>query len=356
VFNVNNNCATGSTALFMAKQMIQGGVSDCVLALGFEKMESGSLDGDIQNPNNPIHRHWKVMGSEFGELPNVPQNPQMFGNAAREHMQKYGSKPEHFAKIAYKNHMHSVENERAQFRTPYTLEQVMKSRMIHEPLTLLMCSPTSDGAAAAVLCSEDFVKKHNLYANAVEIIGMSMATDLPSTFNEKSTIKMLGLDVARKAANEVYQQTGLGPNDVQVIELHDCFASNELLTYEALGLCEIGKGAEIVDRNDNTYGGKWVINPSGGLISKGHPLGGTGLAQCAELCWQLRGMCGKRQVKNAKVALQHNLGLGTAAVVAMYRHGFPEYLNHGGDKLAANRTNATERLNMIGQHLQIKKL
>ncbi|XP_060593750.1 sterol carrier protein 2-like [Ruditapes philippinarum] len=153
---------------------------------------------------------------------------------------------------------------------------------------------------------------------------MEMATDMPSTFKDKSCIKMVGFDMSKKAADKVFQEAGLSRDDVQVVELHDCFSCNELITYEALGLCPTGKAGEMVDRGDNTYGGKYVVNPSGGLISKGHPLGATGLAQCSELCWQLRGMANKRQVKGAKVALQHNIGLGGAAVVALYRHGFPQ--------------------------------
>ncbi|KAF6111262.1 sterol carrier protein 2 [Phyllostomus discolor] len=151
-----------------------------------------------------------------------------------------------------------------------------------------------------------------------------MVTDFPSTFEEKSSIKMIGFDMAKEAARRCYEKSGLRPRDVDVIELHDCFSVNELITYEALGLCPEGEGGNLVDRGDNTYGGKWVINPSGGLISKGHPLGATGLAQCAELCWQLRGEAGRRQVPGAKVALQHNLGLGGAVVVTIYRMGFPE--------------------------------
>ncbi len=191
--------------------------------------------------------------------------------------------------------------------------------MVYEPLTKLQCCPTSDGAGVAILASEDFVKKHNLQNNAVEIAGMAMATDMPSTFDDKSCIKMVGYDMTRKAADKAYETSGIGPENVDVIELHDCFSCNELLTYEGLRLADEGKGGELIDSGAVTYGGKWVVNPSGGLISKGHPLGATGLAQCAELNWQLRGKADKRQVEGAKVALQHNLGLGGAAVVTIYR-------------------------------------
>ncbi|XP_052774336.1 sterol carrier protein 2-like isoform X3 [Mya arenaria] len=323
VYNVNNNCSTGSTALVMAKQLIQGGLADCVMALGFEKMERGSLAAKYMDRVNPMDKHMEVMVETHG-FEAGPPAAQMFGNAGREHMEKYGTKPEHFAKIAWKNHKHSTNNPYSQFQDYYTLEQILAAPKIHDPLTKLQCCPTSDGSAAAIVCSEDFVKKHNLEGQAVEILAMQMATDMPSAFADKSCIKMVGYDMSKKAADEVYKQSGMRPDDVQVVELHDCFSANELITYEALGLCPQGKGGDMVDRGDNTYGGKYVVNPSGGLISKGHPLGATGLAQCAELCWQLRGMAGKRQVSGAKVALQHNIGLGGAAVVGMYRLGFPQ--------------------------------
>jgi len=265
-----------------------------------------------------MDNHMMLMIEERG-FGKAPPAPQMFGNAGREHMEKYGTKPEHFAKIAMKNHKHSVNNPRSQFKDDYSLEQIMKAPVVFEPLTKLQCCPTSDGAGAAILCSEEFMIKHKLQAQAIEIIGMTMVTDLSTTFTDKSMMKMVGYDMTKKAAQDVYKQAGITPNDVQVIELHDCFSANELITYESLGLCQQGKAGELIDRGDNTYGGKWVINPSGGLISKGHPLGATGLAQCAELCWQLRGLAEKRQVKNAKVALQHNLGLGGAVVVTAYK-------------------------------------
>jgi sterol carrier protein 2 len=318
IYNVNNNCATGSTALFMAKQFVEGGLADCVLALGFEKMEKGSLGIKFTDRTNPMDRHAKLMIETRG-FAKAPAAPQFFGNAGREHMERYGTKPEHFAKIGWKNHKHSVNNPYSQFQDEYTLEQIQSAPMVYEPLTKLQCCPTSDGAGAAILASEDFVRKHRLEAKAIEIAGMAMTTDLPSTFEEKSSIKLVGSDMTRKAAQRVYEQSGVGPEQLDVIELHDCFSCNELITYEALGLCPEGKAGEFIDAGAQTYGGQVVVNPSGGLISKGHPLGATGLAQCAELNWQLRGEAGKRQVEGAKFALQHNLGLGGAAVVALYR-------------------------------------
>uniref|UniRef100_A0A8D1WH45 Sterol carrier protein 2 n=1 Tax=Sus scrofa TaxID=9823 RepID=A0A8D1WH45_PIG len=323
IINVNNNCSTGSTALFMARQLIQGGLADCVLALGFEKMEKGSLTLSFANRTNPIDKHVEVMINKYGLSPH-PFAAQLFGRAGIEHMEKYGTKPEHFAKIGWKNHKHAVNNPYSQFQKEYSLDEVMSSQRIFEYLTILQCCPTSDGAAAAVLASEVFVQKNGLKSKAVEIVAQEMMTDLPSSFEENSMIKVVGFDMSKEAARKCYEKSGLRPSDIDVIELHDCFSSNELFTYEALGLCPEGRGGKLVDDGDNTYGGKWVINPSGGLIAKGHPLGATGLAQCAELCWQLRGEAGKRQVPGAKVALQHNLGLGGAAVVTLYRMGFPE--------------------------------
>ena len=318
IYNVNNNCSTGSTALYMAKQFIEGGIADCVLALGFEKMEKGSLGVKFNDRTNPMDQQFMLM-NELRGVGAAPIAPQFFGNAGREHMEKYGTTPEHFAKIGYKNHKHSVNNPYSQFQDEYSLEQIKAAPMVWEPLTKLQCCPTSDGAGAAILASEEFVKKHGLQKNAVEILGMAMTTDFQTTFSEKSSMKLVGYDMTKAAARRVYEQAGVGPENVDVVELHDCLSANELITYEALGLCGEGKAGEFIDSGANTYGGKVVVNPSGGLISKGHPLGATGLAQCAELNWQVRGQADKRQVKDAKIALQHNLGLGGAAVVTMYR-------------------------------------
>jgi sterol carrier protein 2 len=318
IYNVNNNCSTGSTALFMAKQFVEGGLADCVLAIGFEKMEKGSLGIKFTDRVNPMDKHAKLMIETRG-FAKAPAAAQFFGNAGREHMEKYGTKPEHFAKIGWKNHKHSVNNPYSQFQDEYSLEDILKAPMVFDPLTKLQCCPSSDGSGAAILANEAFVKKHGLQNKAVEIIGQAMTTDYSSTFDTKSAIKLVGSDMTKKAAQKVYEQAGIGPEDVDVVELHDCFSCNEMVTYEALGLCPEGKGGEFVDSGANTYGGEVVVNPSGGLISKGHPLGATGLAQCSELVWQLRGDADKRQVQGAKVALQHNLGLGGAAVVTAYR-------------------------------------
>lgn len=383
ICNVNNNCSTGSTALFLAKQMIEGGLNNCVLAVGFEKMAKGALKAQFSDRANPLENHLQIL-SDMHELTASPITAQMFGAAGREHMEKYGSKPEHFAKIALKNHSHAQNNPYAQAKKELKLEDIINSPPLYEPLTRLQCCPVSNGAAAAILVSEDFVHKHKLESQAVEILGMEMGTDLPSTFKEKSCIKMIGFDMTKNAADKLYKKTGISPKDVNVVELHDCFSTNELLTYEALGLCDIGKGAEMVELGNNTYGGKYVINPSGGLIAKGHPLGATGVAQCAELCWQLRNKAGKRQVPNAKLALQHNIGLGGAVVVALYKLGFqsdiPTILEcktdpnpndsefksdiffegikegiDGGDPVIDSKVNGTISFRITGKNKKVKK-
>jgi len=319
VFNVNSNCSTGSSALFLAAQAIRGGLVDCTLALGFEKMQPGSLGTTYDDRAQPMQKHLEAM-AELQEFA-FPVAPWMFGAAGVEHNQKHGSTPEHFVKIAVKNHKHSVNNPYSQFCDVYTEQEIADAKMIYAPgqLTRPMCSPTSDGSAAAIVVSEAFVEKHDLSGQAVEIVGQAVVTDTPGTFESKSMATLVGADMSRTAANRVYEQAAITPDDVDVIELHDCFAPNELLTYEALGLATEGEGHKLVDNDDTTYGGRWVVNPSGGLISKGHPLGATGLAQCAELTWQLRGTADNRQVDGAKVALQHNIGLGGSAVVTAYR-------------------------------------
>lgn len=328
IYNVNNACATGSTAMVIGRQLIEGGLADCVIAMGFEKMEKGSLKPKYTDRTSPMDKFVAVMAEKF-EITMSPMTCQMFGNAGLEHMRKYGTKPEHFAKVAWKNHKHSVNNPYSQFRDEYSLEEIQESQKIHEYLTKLQCCPTSDGAACVVLASEDFVRRHGLESKAVEIAGQVMRTDFPSTFTEKSAMKLVGYDMTKSAADECYRLAGLTANDVNVVEMHDCFSANELISYEALGLCDEGRAGEFIDRGDNTYGGKYVVNPSGGLISKGHPLGATGLAQCSELCWQLRGEAGPRQVKGAKVGMQHNVGLGGAVVVSLYRMGFPQAARAG---------------------------
>ena len=317
VFNVNNNCSTGSTALMLGKQAIEGGIAECVLVVGFEQMEKGALQAKWSDRTNPLDKHASVM-NELQGVNAAPGAAQMFGGAGREYRWRYGTKRETFAKVAEKARKHAAQNPLALFQETYSVEEILASPEVFDPLTRYQCCPPTCGAAAAIVCSDDFAKKKGI-ANPVYIAAQAMTTDYASTFDEKSMIKMVGYDMAKKAAEKVYAEAGLGPSDVQVVELHDCFTANEILTYEALGLAKEGEAEKMIWDGDNTFGGKWVTNPSGGLLSKGHPLGATGLAQCAELTWQLRGQADKRQVPNAKVALQHNLGLGGACVVTMYR-------------------------------------
>ena len=319
VVNVNNNCSTGSSALYLARQAVKGGLADCALALGFEKMELGSLGVKFTDRTNPMDRHVGAL-LELREWENAPPAPQMFGAAGREHMERYGSAPEHYAWIGWKNHKHSVNNPYAQFQDEYSLDDIKEAKEIYAPLTKLQCSPTSDGSAAALVASERFVDEHDLWEQAIEIVGQSMVTDLTSTFEAKSAIAVVGADMSRAAAEQALAEAQTAIGEVDVIELHDCFSANELLTYEALGLAGEGEGHQLVESQATTYGGEGpVVNPSGGLISKGHPLGATGLAQCSELTWQLRGSADARQVNGAEVALQHNIGLGGAAVVTVYK-------------------------------------
>lgn len=323
VVNVNNNCATGSSALLMARDWIRGGLADCVLAVGFEKMNKGSLGGgggEGLPKVTTLDAHLKVMLSRYSWAQS-PMTAQLFGNAALDHMAAYGTTKEQIAAVSVKNHKHSVNNPYAQFQDEYTLEQVLADKMIHDPLTRSQCSPTSDGAAAAVVVSEKFAREHGLSDTAVEIVAQALTTDTPEAFETGSMVDVVGAPMTRLAAQQVFAESGLGITDVDVIELHDCFAINEIISYEALGLCEPGEGGKLVESGQTTYGGQWVVNPSGGLISKGHPLGATGLAQCTELTWQLRGTAGARQVDGARVALQHNIGLGGACVVTLYRAG-----------------------------------
>lgn len=317
IINVNNNCATGSSALFLARQAVESGMAECALALGFEEMRPGALGAMFTDRPNPMERQSLEMIELQGVDKQAPFAAQFFGGAGREYMDKYGTRRETFAKIASKARAHAQHNPYAIFKDQLSVEEVLGSPQIYGPLTRFQCCPPTCGAAAAILCTPEFARKHGLKAD-VAIKAQAMTTDGPSTFDEHSMIKLIGYDMAKEAARRVYEKAGVGPKDVQVVELHDCFTANELLTYEALGLTPEGTAEKFIWDGDNTYGGKYVTNPSGGLLSKGHPLGATGLAQCAELVWQLRGQAEKRQVEGVTHALQHNLGLGGACVVTLY--------------------------------------
>ncbi len=316
VINVNNNCSTGSTALFLARQAIASGAADCVLAVGFEQMQPGALGSIWQDRPSPLDNFMAV--TDELAAAELPMTLRMFGGAGREHMQKYGTRLETFAKIRAKASRHAAKNPLAVFRDEVSTEDVMNSPVLWDGvMTRLMACPPTCGGAAALLVSAAFAARHGL-SPGVNILGQAMVTDTPSTFDTRSMIDIVGFNLSQTAAAKVYEQAGVGPDDIDVCELHDCFAQNELFTYEALGFCGVGQGEAFVDAGDNTYGGKVVTNPSGGLLSKGHPLGATGLAQCYELTRQLRGTAGATQVDGAKIALQHNLGLGGAAVVTLY--------------------------------------
>ncbi|MDA1073439.1 MAG: lipid-transfer protein [Proteobacteria bacterium] len=317
IINVNNNCATGSSALFLARQAVESGMVDCALALGFEQMVPGALGAVFSDRPSPMKRFFKQRKTMQETDRAAPDAAQYFGGAGREYAEQYGTANETFAKISVKARKHAANNPYAVFRNQLTLEEVMQSPHIYGPLTRYQCCPPTCGAAAAVICSDEFAAKHGLN-NAISIKGQAMTTDFPSTLEEQSMRKLVGYDMAKAAADAVYEQAGIGPGDIQVCELHDCFTANELLTYEALGLTGEGTAEQFICDGQNTYGGRVVTNPSGGLLSKGHPLGATGLAQCTELVWQLRGDAGARQVPGVRHALQHNLGLGGACVVTLY--------------------------------------
>jgi sterol carrier protein 2 len=261
----------------------------------------------------------KMMNDTRG-ITNSPPNAQYFANAGLEYMEKYGAEARDFAEIARISHEHSSKNPYAQFRDVYTLEQIENAPMIHFPLTKLQCSPTSDGAGAAVIVSQKFLDdRPHLKSQAVLIAGQSLMTDSPQLYS-KSSMDLVGYDMTKRAAQAALKEAGVSAKDIKVAELHDCFSANELILLEGLGFSEPGKAHMMVRNGDITYGGKGpIVNPSGGLISKGHPLGATGLAQCAELTWQLRGWANNRLVDNADVALQHNLGLGGAVVINVYK-------------------------------------
>jgi acetyl-CoA acetyltransferase len=318
VINVNNNCATGSTALYLARQAIEGGAADCVLALGFEQMVPGPPKAAYADRPSPLRRVFDAMNEIRAQESAIPRNAQLFGGAGLAYMEEFGIGPQSFAAIAVKARRHAAGNPYAVFRDPVSLEEVMASLPVFSPLTRLQCCPPTCGAAAAILCSVEFAQRHGL-DTSVRIVAQSMQTDRPETFNSKDMRKLIGYDLTARAAKAVYEAAGVSPEDLDVVELHDCFTANELLTYEALGLTAPGTAERFIAEGDNTYGGKVVTNPSGGLLSKGHPIGATGLAQCAELVWQLRGHADRRQVPRARTALQHNLGLGSACVVTLYQ-------------------------------------
>ncbi len=228
VFNVNNNCSTGSSALMLARQAIEAG-AECVLALGFEKMEKGALGSKYTDRTNPLEWQANLMNKVQG-FTQAPPAAQMFGGAGREYRWKYGTKRETFARISAKARQHAANNPYALFNQVLSVEEVLASEEVFDPLTRYQCCPPTCGAAAAILCSDEFARKLGI-SKPVYIAAQAMATDRRSSFEEDSMIKMVGYDMSKEAAHKVYEQAGLGPKDVQVVELHDCFTANELLTY-----------------------------------------------------------------------------------------------------------------------------
>lgn len=317
IVNVNNNCSTGSTALYLARQIVELGGADCVLAVGFEQMAPGALGSHFNDRKPAMMLHVARQDAIQGRDPHAPQAAQMFGGAGVEHQRRYGTDNRTFAEVAVKARRHAANNPLAIFREPLTVEQVLQSPHLYGPITRYQACPPTCGAAAAILVSEPFAARHGISSD-VRILGQALTTDVAEAFEGESMMRVIGYDMARAAAEQVYQQAGVGPADIQVVELHDCFTPNEIVTYEALGLCPEGGAEQYVRDGQNTYGGRHVTNPSGGLLSKGHPLGATGLAQCYELTHQLRGTAERRQVDGVTHALQHNLGLGGACVVTLY--------------------------------------
>lgn len=322
IYNVNNNCASGSTAMVMARDAVRYGAADCVLAVGFEKMAPGSLGAKFDDRTNPLDRAVAMSETLGAANPTASFAAQLFGNAADEYINKFGASPKDFAEIARVNHEHSQRNPYAQFRTEYSEEKVLGSPSICGILTKLQCCPTSDGSAAAVVVSQSFLDaRPHLKSQAVEITGQSLATDSPALYG-KSALSLVGYELVRHTAAQALSQAKTNVQEVKVVELHDCFSTNEMLVIDSLGLSPRGKAHEYVREGSITYGTRHaVVNPSGGLISKGHPLGATGIAQCAELVWHLRGWANNRlvDIPAGKLALQQNAGLGGACVVTILR-------------------------------------
>ena len=319
IINVNNNCSSGSTAIYLARQAIETGAADIALAVGFEQMNPGALGSNFVDRPSPLDR-FEACTDELVGMGEIPSALRLFGGAGLEHMKRFGTSLDAFAKIRAKASRHAARNPLAVFRNEVTAEDVLADKVIWPGvMTRLMACPPTCGAAAAILCSEDAARKYGLDTR-VWIAAQSLATDTADVFEGGDMRHVVGFGMAQRAAEKVYADAGIGPDDVDVVELHDCFAQNELITYEALGLCPEGGAAKFIDDGDNSYGGRYVVNPSGGLLSKGHPIGATGLAQCYELTQQLRGNADQRQVESARVALQHNVGVGGACVVTMYRN------------------------------------
>ena len=298
VVNVSNACATGATAFREAWASVKAGLYDCVLAVGVEQMGKGLLGGAGGKTGIPKEG---LLGS--GTMPAV------FAEAGMEHARKHGTTFEQFAKVSVKNHHHSTLNPKAMYQIETPLEEVMNAEMISYPNTKLMCSVNVDGSAAAVICSESKAKELGLMKRAIKVRASVLTSD---PWQERDLVMPDVNSCTRKAAKAAYEMAGIGPEDVDLVELHDCFATAEILHYENLGLCGDGEAGKLIDDGDVALGGRIPVNVSGGLLSKGHPLGATGIANIYEVSTHLRGEAGARQVKGAKIGLTHVIGLGSA--------------------------------------------
>lgn len=298
VVNVSNACATGATAFREGWAAVKAGLYDLVLCLGVEQMGKGLLGG--AGGGTGISKEG-LLGS--GTMPAV------FAEAGMEHTNKYGTTFEQFAKISVKNHHHSTMNPKAMYQIETPLDTVMNSEMISYPNTKLMCSVNVDGSAAAVIASEQKAKELGLMGRAIKVRASVLTSD---PWQERDLVMPDVNSCTRKAAKEAYEMAGLGPDDIDLIELHDCFATAEILHYENLGLCGDGEAGRLIDDGETALGGRIPVNVSGGLLSKGHPLGATGIANIYEVSTHLRGEAGSRQVEGARIGMTHVIGLGSA--------------------------------------------
>lgn len=317
IVNVNNSCATGATVLWMARQAILTEAADCVIAVGFEHLRPRTQPSQFSGESATLHQLIAAAERLQDWDHSRPAAPQFFGRAGRQYAERYNARVETFASVAVKARLHAKLNPHAMFRDPVTVDQVMASDQVWGPLTRMQCCVPAFGATAVVLVGERFARTHDV-STSVSIKAQVLRSDSRSTFVAGDMLALVGYDTTRAAAHEVYESSGVTPEDLQVVELHDNFTTNELISYESLGLTPEGTAEKFIADGDNTYGGRVVTNPSGGLLSRGHPAGATGLAQCAELTWQLRGQAGSRQVDGARLALQHSIGLGGATVVTLY--------------------------------------
>jgi acetyl-CoA acetyltransferase len=292
IFNVDNGCAGGTTAMILARQAIGAGFFDMVLIVGVQKMGKGVLGPEILD-SPEADKLQRSMG--------LLSLPSKYAMIARRHMEMYGTTAEQLAQVSVKNHKHGTLNPYSQHQREFTLEEVLGSRMIADPLTLYQCSPSGDGVAALVLCAEDVARKYS-GKPPVKMAGASLCSQVYVP-DDPTGIHAFTV----KAAGEAYEMAGCGPEDLDVIELHDCFSIAEICHYENLGLCPKGEGGRLLDEGATQIGGRVPVNTSGGLLSRGDPTGATGVAQVVEIVWQLRGEAGKRQVPDAKVGLTHNL-------------------------------------------------